>query len=114
LLNKNLSRRLRTFLRKTTKIIDEFCYTEAVHKAQIASQKRKIEKIRGPKRRKIAISAQKKFADIRTVKAAKDKEQEAAEQGEAYTERVGRALARRTANEMLDREIDACINVWQL
>jgi hypothetical protein len=48
------------------------------------------------------------------VKAAKDKEQEAAEQGEAYAERVGRVIARRTANEMMKREIDSCITVWQL
>jgi hypothetical protein len=48
------------------------------------------------------------------VKEAKDKEQEAAEQGEAYAERVGRAMARRTANQIMDRLIEACITVWQL
>jgi hypothetical protein len=56
--------------------MDEFCYIETVHTAQIAGHERKIEEIRGPKRRKIAINAQEKFADIRMVKAAKDKEQE--------------------------------------
>jgi hypothetical protein len=112
--NKHLSRPLHTLLRKTTKAIDEFCYTEAVHTTQIAGQKRKIEEIRGPKHHKIAINAQQKFADIRTVKSAKDKEQEAAEQGEAYAERVGKAMARRTANEMINKEIDACTTVWQL
>jgi hypothetical protein len=45
------------------------------------------------------------------VKAAKDKEQEVAEQGEAYAERVGRAMARRTANEMMNRKIDSCMTV---
>jgi hypothetical protein len=94
--------------------MDEFCYTETVHTAQIADHERKIEEIRGPKRRKIAINAQEKFADIRMVKAAKDKEQEAVEQGEVYAERVGRAMARRTANEMMNREIDSCITIWQL
>jgi anionic cell wall polymer biosynthesis LytR-Cps2A-Psr (LCP) family protein len=48
------------------------------------------------------------------IKAAKDKEQEAVEQGEAYAERVGRAMARRTANEMMNREIDSYITIWQL
>jgi hypothetical protein len=48
------------------------------------------------------------------VKSAKDKEQEAAEQGEAYAERVGRAMARRTANKMINKKIDACTTVWQL
>jgi hypothetical protein len=111
---ESLSRPLRTLLRKTSKAIDEFCYTQAAHMTQIAGQERKIEEIRGPKRRKIAINAQERFADITTVKAAQDKEREAAEQGEAYAERVGRALARRTANQMQDREIEACMTVWQL
>jgi hypothetical protein len=48
------------------------------------------------------------------MKSAKDKEQEAAEHREAYAERVKRALARRTANEMIDKEIDSYITVWQL
>jgi hypothetical protein len=48
------------------------------------------------------------------VKSAKNKEQEAAEQREVYAERVNRAMARRTANEMINKEIDACITVWQL
>jgi hypothetical protein len=87
---------------------------ETVHTAQIAGHERKIEEIRGPKRRKIAIDAQKKFAEIRIIKAAKDKEQEAVEQGEAYTERGGRAMAHRIANEMMNREIDCCITIWQL
>jgi hypothetical protein len=48
------------------------------------------------------------------IKAAKDKEQEAVEQGEAYAERVSRAKARRTANEIMNRKIDSCITTWQL
>jgi hypothetical protein len=112
--NETLSRPLRTLIRKTGKAMDIFAYKEADQTAQLAGQKRKIEKIRGPKRRKIAINAQTRFADIRAVKEAKDKEQEAAEQGEVYAERVGRAMARRTANQMMDRSIEACTTVWQL
>jgi hypothetical protein len=114
LAQENLSRPIRRLFQKTTKAMDEFCFTQALHTTEIAGQKRKIEEIRGTKRQKIAINAQEKFADIRTVKAAQDQQKEAAEQGEKYAERVGRVMARRTANEMMNREIDACITTWQL
>jgi Tc5 transposase DNA-binding domain len=88
--------------------------TQAAQTAQIAGQKPKIEKIQGAKRQKIPINAQEKFADIRTVKAAQDREMEAAEHREKYAERVGRAMARRTANEMMNKEIETFITTWQL
>jgi hypothetical protein len=48
------------------------------------------------------------------IKAAKDKEQEAVEQREAYAERVDRAITRRTANKIINGKIDSCITIWQL
>jgi hypothetical protein len=43
---------------------------------QLPGQKRKIEEIQSRKRRKIAVNAQMTFADIESIKKAKDKEQE--------------------------------------
>jgi hypothetical protein len=52
-------------------------------------QKRKIDDIETRRRMKIPISAQSAFADINTIKAAKDKEEEENRAGTAYSDRIG-------------------------
>lgn len=111
---ETLSRPVRTLFRQLSKFADESNQNEAVCLAQIAGQKRKIEEIQGSKRQKIRISAQNRFADIVAIKKAQDQEREDTEQGEAHAERIGRAMARRTANQMINRDIESCITVWQI
>jgi hypothetical protein len=54
------------------------------------------------------------FADIDTIKAAKDKEEEENRAAAAYSERIGQARARQTANEIANRAIEACTVVFSV
>jgi hypothetical protein len=80
----------------------------------LAGQKRKIDTIQGQKRRKVIIDAQTAFANIVTIQSAMEKEEEAIRRGETYAERVGRALARQTAKELLEQGMEACMGEFQL
>jgi hypothetical protein len=77
-------------------------------------QKRKIDDIETRRRMKVPISAQSAFADIDTIKAAKDKEEEENRAGTAYSDRIGQARARQTANQMANRAIEACTVVFSV
>jgi hypothetical protein len=57
-------------------------------------QKRKIDDVEAYRRKKVPISAQLAFADIDTIKAAKDKEEEENRVAAAYSEQIGQARAR--------------------
>jgi hypothetical protein len=93
-----LSRSARTLLKKVGKAVDSFHSEQATISSQLASQKRKLDAIQVHKGLKVAFNAQEAFANIRTIKKAKEKEKEALERGEAYSERQKRAMARKTAN----------------
>jgi ribosomal 50S subunit-associated protein YjgA (DUF615 family) len=57
-------------------------------------QKRKIDDVEACRRKKVLISAQLAFADIDTIKTAKDKEEEGDRAATAYSERIRLARAR--------------------
>jgi ribosomal 50S subunit-associated protein YjgA (DUF615 family) len=111
---ETLSRPLRRLFRKMGDKLDQTAYKEADLGAQIVGQKRKIDDVEARRRRKIPISAQMAFADIDTIKAAKDKEEEEDRAGTAYSERLGQTRARQTANEMANRAIEACTVVFSV
>jgi hypothetical protein len=54
------------------------------------------------------------FADIDTIKAAKNKKEEESRAAIAYSERIRQARARQTANEMANRAIEACTVVFSV
>jgi hypothetical protein len=54
------------------------------------------------------------FADINIIKAAKDKEEERDRVAAAYSERIGQARARQTANEIANRAIKAYIMIFSV
>jgi DDE superfamily endonuclease/Tc5 transposase DNA-binding domain len=103
-----LSRSARTLLKKVGKAVDIFNSEQASIGAQIAGQKRKLDSVQLQKGPKVSFNAQEAFANIDTIKEAKEKEKEAFERGEAYSKRQGRAMAQKTANQMAERDIEAC------
>jgi hypothetical protein len=110
---ETLSRPIRRLFRKLRNKLDQTAYKEADHRAQIVGQKRKIDDVEACRRKKVPISAQLAFADIDTIKAAKNKEEED-RAAAAYSERIGQARARQTANEMANRAIEACTVVFSV
>jgi ribosomal 50S subunit-associated protein YjgA (DUF615 family) len=111
---ETLSRPLRKLFRKIGDKLDQTAYKEADLGAQIIGQKRKIDNVEARRRRKIPISAQMAFADIDTIKAAKDKEEEEDRAGAAYSERIGQTRARQTVNKMANRAIEACTVIFSV
>jgi hypothetical protein len=71
-----------------------------------------LEELQARKRRKVAIDARKAFADIETIKAAKDIEEIA--RGEGYRRRIGQATAKATSNAMMEKDMEAFTNSWVL
>jgi hypothetical protein len=111
--NESLLRTVRMLFNKTAKAFDELHYNTAENTLLLKGQQQKLEELRARKRRKVAIDAQKAFADIETIKAAKDMEEEIA-RGEAYRRRTGQATARATSNAMMEKDIEAFTNSWAL
>jgi hypothetical protein len=111
---ETLFRPIRRLFRKLGDKLDQTAYKEADHRAQIVGQKRKIDDVEACRRKKVPISAQLAFADIDTIKAAKDKEEEGDRAAAAYSERIRLARARQTANEMANRAIEACTVVFSV
>jgi hypothetical protein len=92
---ETLSRPIRRLFRKLRDKLDQTAYKEADHRAQIVGQKRKIDNVEACRRKKVPISAQLAFADIDTIKAAKEEEEEEEDRAAAaYSERIGQARAR--------------------
>jgi hypothetical protein len=94
--------------------LDQTAYKETDYGTQVAGQKRKIDDTESRRRKKIPISAQAAFTDIHTIKKAKDKEEEENRAAAAYSERIGLAKARQTANKIANRAIKACTVVFNV
>ena len=99
---------------KTAKAFDKLHFKKAENLIQLAGQKRKLDELKAKKRKKVAIDAQKAFADIEAIKAAKDKEREEEKKQKRYAQRVGDDSAKATARTMEEKDMEAFIHSWQL
>jgi hypothetical protein len=70
--NEELSKSVRLLFNKATKALNNVAYGKAQNTIQLRGQQLKLDEVRAKKRRKVAINAQQSFADIETIKAAKD------------------------------------------
>jgi hypothetical protein len=97
-----MSRTVRTLLSKTGKALDHFHVQEAMQSQKLEAYELQIAELRQKRRKKIAIDANRTFADIETIKAVQEEQR----QNQAEWDKRDRAKeARRTANEMISRDI---------
>ena len=80
----------------------------------MAGQKRKLDELKGKKRKKVTIDAQKAFTDIKAIKEAKDKEKAEEEKEKRYKQRVENDAAIATATAMEKKGMEAYMYNWQL
>jgi hypothetical protein len=69
-----------------------------------------LEELRARKRRKVAIDAQKAFADIETIKVVKNIEEKEIAYNKAYRQRIEQATVRATLNTIIEKDIEAFTN----
>lgn len=112
--NEDLSRPVRMLFNKAAKGFDKLHFTEAENTLRLRGQQQKLDEIQTKKRKKITIGPQEAFADIETIKKAKVIADRESERAEVYQRRQGAAMARATANQMIQRDMEAFCSVFAL